>query len=156
MMANSISEIKQKEIPEAVVKEQDLAEVTEAISENKDAILKGIDLLTTLHEGGALDAVNALVKHKKDAMENIIGELNKPQYTGVLENMSELIFLLGDLKVDQLSYFTEKINDGMEEARVATKEEPISYMGLMKTLKNPEVNRSITMLLGFLRGMGRA
>lgn len=154
-MANPISEIKRKEIPESVIKKQDLAEVTEAIAENKEAILKGIDLLTTLHEGGALDAINALVKHKKDAVANIVDEISKPQYTGTLENMSELFFLLGDLKIDQLSYFTEKLNEGMEEARVATKEEPVSYMGLMKTLKNPEVNRSITMLLGFLRGMGR-
>ena len=154
-MANPITEMKRMEFSEEAIEEQNLAEVTAAVSENKDVILKGIDLLATLEESGALDAVNALVKHRKDALENVVGEINKPQYASTLENMSELFFLLGDLKVDQISYFVEKINEGMGEARVASKEEPTSYMGLMKTLKNPEVNRSITMLLGFLRGMGR-
>lgn len=143
------------ELSAKAIEEQDLAEITAAVSEHKETILKGIDLLATLNESGALDAVNALIKHRKDALENIVGEMNKPQYASTLENMSDLLFLIGDLQMDQLSYFMERINDGMDEARVSAREEPTSYMGLMKALKNPEINRSITMLLGFLRGMGR-
>lgn len=154
-MAEPIKDINRIKLSAETMEAQNLAAITEAVSDNQEAILKGIELLATLNESGLLDAVNALLKHRKDAMENIVGELNKPQYASTLENMSDLFFLLGDLKMDQLAYFTEKINAGMNEARVSEKEEPISYMGLLKTLKNPEVNRSITMLLGFLRGMGR-
>jgi uncharacterized protein YjgD (DUF1641 family) len=154
-MANPITKIKRMECSQADKEEQNLADVTKAVSENKEAILKGIDLLAALDESGALDMGNALVKHRKDALENIVGEMNKEQYASTLENISGLFFLLGDLKVDQLSYFMEKMNEGMEEARVATTEEATSYLGLAKSLKNPEINRGITMLLGFLRGMGR-
>lgn len=137
--------------------ERDLAEVTEAVSENKEAILKGIDLLATINESGGLDVINALVKHKQDALENIVEEINKPQYASSLENISELFFLLGHLKVDDLAYFMEKVNHGMGEAREnpVPGEEQTSYMGMIKALKDPEINRGVTMLLSFMRGMGR-
>lgn len=156
-MANPITEIKRMEFPEAVVKEQNMTEITEAVSENKEAILKGIELLATINESGSLDAINALVKHRKDAMENIVGEINKPQYTSTIENLSKLVFFIGDLDVSDLEFFTGKINEGMKEAKTASKDEQgnTSYMGLLKALKDPDINKSITFLLSFLRGMGK-
>lgn len=154
-MANPITEIKRMEFSKEEIQERDIAEVTEAVSANKEAILKGIDLLATINDSGALDAINALVKHKQDALENIVEEINKPQYASTLENLSELFFFFGHLKMDELAYFMEKLNHGMEEAHEVTGDERTSYMGIIKSLKDPEINRSITMLLSFLRGMGR-
>lgn len=157
-MANPITEIKRMEFPEAVVKEQNLTEVTEAVSENKEAILKGIELIATINESGSLDAINALVKHRKDAMENIVGEINKPQYTSTIENLSKLVFLIGDIDVSEISYFAEKINEGMKEAKETNDNDQsnTSYMVLFKALKDPDVNKSITFLLSFLRGLGKS
>ncbi|WP_099157874.1 DUF1641 domain-containing protein [Virgibacillus ndiopensis] len=154
-MANPITNIKRKELPKEVVYERNLREVSEALSENKDAILKGIDLLATVNRNGTLDMMNAFVKHKEDALENIMQELNKPQYSATLENLSKLFLYLGELEMNELHYFTEKLNRGMEEARQADSSSKTSYMNLIKSLKDPEINRSITMLLKFLRGMGR-
>lgn len=143
------------EIPEEVTHERNLDEVSQAVSENKDAILKGIDLLATLNKSGSLDMANAFVKHKEDALENVMGELNKPQYSGTLENLSKLFLFIGELKVDELRYFADRLNNGMEVASTAEDSEKTSYMDLLKALKDPEINRSVTMLLQFLRGMGK-
>lgn len=142
------------EIPEETTKERNLDEVCQAVSENKEAILKGIDLLATLNKSGSLDTVNALVKHKEDALENVMAELNKPQYSGTLENLSKLFLFIGDLKVDEIKYFADKLNTGMEVASTDNSDKT-SYMDLLKALKDPEINRSVTMLLQFLRGMGK-
>ncbi|WP_404452396.1 DUF1641 domain-containing protein [Virgibacillus necropolis] len=154
-MANPITKIKRMEIPEEVAQEQNMAEVTKAVSENKDAILKGIDFLSTLNENGMLDMTHALVKQKETALDNIMRELNKPQYSATLENISKLFLFLGELNVDELKHFTDKLNHGMEEALAFDNSEKTSYMDLIKALKDPEINRSITMLLEFLRGMGK-
>lgn len=143
------------EVSEDVQRENDLLEVTRAVSENKDAILKGIDLLTTVHESGALDMINALVKQKDQAIKNVVEQANKPTYASILENFSDLFLLTKDIPVDELGYLIGKVNQGLKEARTAENEESISYVGIIKALKNPEVNRSLTMMLGFLRGMGR-
>ncbi|SFD46295.1 Uncharacterized conserved protein YjgD, DUF1641 family [Lentibacillus persicus] len=154
-MAEQISKIKRMEIPEETVQEKNIDDVIKAVSENKEAILKGIDLLDSLEQSGALDMVNALVKHREDALENVMEELNKPQYASTLENLPQLIFLIGKLNVNDLENFSDRLNHGMKEAAAAGPSEQTSYIELIRALKDPEINRSITMLLQFLRGMGK-
>lgn len=154
-MANPITNIKRMEVPEEVVREQNMEDVTKAVIENKEAILKGIDFLGTLNDNGLLDMTHALVKQKDTALNNVMGELNKQQYSATIENFSKLIFLIGELNVDELQHFTGKLNEGLEGARTVDGSETTSFMDLIKSLKDPEINRSVTMLLQFLRGMGK-
>ncbi|MFD1017923.1 DUF1641 domain-containing protein [Thalassobacillus hwangdonensis] len=154
-MAKSITTIKRKEIPREVKVDQDMQEVKEAISDNKDSILKGIQLLKTLDEGGTLDSVNALSKHKKEAIGYFAKELNKPQYSQVLENLADLVFLLGDIDVKAMRQVTDRVNQGLEAAETEEVTSKTSFLDLAKALKDPEINRSITMMLQFLKGMGK-
>ncbi|HLS08076.1 DUF1641 domain-containing protein [Lentibacillus sp.] len=154
-MAEKISHIKRMEISEESIQERNLDEITQSISENKEAVLKGIDLLETLNQSGTLDTLNAFVKHREDALENIVKEVNKPQYTAILENLPRLIMLIGELNVTGMEQFAGKLNHGVKEAAVSKVSEKTSYLDLIKALKDPEINRSITMLLQFLRGMGK-
>jgi len=154
-MAKQITNIKRLEVSEKQIKQSELEEITDALSDNKESIIKGIDLLTTLDENGTLDFLNALIKTKEEAMKNIIQELNKEQYSGFLENAGDLIFLLGELDLKRLKDMTERLNEGMEEALATDENDKTTYMGMLKALKEPEINRSITMLLTFMRGMGR-
>lgn len=154
-MAEPITSIKRMEIPEEVIKQQQLDEVLTAVSENKDAILQGINLLASLQDKGFLQLITALIIHKEEAVENIMNELNKEQYTEILGNLGKLAFLIGDLPMDDIQYFTGKINHGLNEARTFERTEPTKPMDLLKALKDPEINKSITMLLQFLRGMGK-
>lgn len=155
-MANPITNIKQMEIPEEVARDQSVLEVTKAVSENKEAIMKGIDFLSTLNDNGMLDMTHALVKQKETALDNVMRELNKPQYSATLENLSKMFLFLGELNVEELKHFTGKLNNGLEESRAVDQSEKTSYVDIIKALKDPEINRSVTMLLQFLRGMGKA
>lgn len=154
-MANPITKIKRMEIPEEVTHEKNIKEVTNAVSENKEAILKGIDFLNTINDSGLLDMTHALVKQKETALDNVMRELNKPQYSATLENLMKMVLLVGELQVDELTDFIGKLNNGLEESLAFDKSDKTSYMDLIKALKDPEINRSVTMLLQFLRGMGK-
>ena len=77
-------------------------------------------------------------------------------YTGILENIPEIVYLLGDLDLKTVRDVTSKLNQGMEEMNAAaSSKEKTSVLDLAKALKDPEINRSITMLMNFLKGMGR-
>jgi uncharacterized protein YjgD (DUF1641 family) len=154
-MAKSITSIKRYEKTRNEQVESDVAEVKEAVADNKEAILKGIDLLQALNEGGTLDSAYAFTKTKKEALENVVQEISKERYTHLLENLPELIFLLGEVDVKAIRDLSNRLNQGLEAMESDGPEEKTSFFDLAKALKDPEINRSVTMLLQFLRGMGR-
>ncbi|MBU5466701.1 DUF1641 domain-containing protein [Virgibacillus sp. MSJ-26] len=154
-MAKQITSIKRIQVSEQEIKKRNLKEVESAVSDNKEAILKGINLLATINENRTLDFLNALVKKKEVGLENIMQELNKEQYASILENAGDLLFLIGDLDFQRFKEITSRVNVGMEEALATDEDEKISYTKMIKALKEPEINRSIAMLLTFMRGMGK-
>ena len=102
-----------------------------------------------------LEATAAMVHYRKEITKNVVQEINKPQYAGALHNLGQMLFLLGDLDVDRMETFTGKLNRGLVEMSATREEEQTSYLGLLRALKDPEVNRTLTMLLNFLKGMGK-
>lgn len=63
-MAERIRKIKRLEKVKQRIKAESLSQVTDAIAENKDSILKAIDLIRTLDEAKILDALNGAVKQR--------------------------------------------------------------------------------------------
>ncbi|MEJ7543196.1 DUF1641 domain-containing protein, partial [Staphylococcus intermedius] len=61
-MAERITEIKRMQKSPEQVKAESLNEVLDAISENKDSILKAIRLVKVLDEAKILDALNGGIK----------------------------------------------------------------------------------------------
>ncbi|WP_251517857.1 MULTISPECIES: DUF1641 domain-containing protein [Staphylococcus] len=154
-MAERITKIKKQEKTEAEIKQESLAEVTDAIAENKDSILKAINLISTLDDAKILDALTGAVNSRGVIANKFSVELNKEQYTGLISNMASLVFLLGDLDVDDLSELLNKVNKGLHVANQANPNQKTSMTGLMRILKDDEMNRSLTYMLNMLKGMSR-
>ena len=119
-MAERITEIKRlKKSPEQI-KSENLNEVIDAIAENKDSILKAIRLINTLDEAKILDALNGGFKARQVIINKFAVELNKDIYTGLLSNMAQMVFLLGDLNVKDLSDMLNRLNKGLHVANQAS------------------------------------
>lgn len=154
-MAEPIRKIKRMEIPEEQIVDENVAEVRKAISDNKDALLNGIEMLTAMNNSDLFMAGSAMINHRKEITKNVVQEINKPQYEGALHNLGQMLFLLGDLNIDKMEEFTGRINSGIEQMSNTKEDEQTSYVGLLRALKDPEINYSLTMLLNFLKGMSR-
>ena len=154
-MSKPIRKVRRLQISEEKVIDHNVDEVRKAVSANKDAILDGINMLASLHNSDFLMAGSAMVNHRKEIIKNFSQEINKPQYGGALHNLGQMLFLLGDLNIDQMEEFTNRINNGLESMASTSEDEHTSYVGLLRALKDPEVNHSLTMLLNFLKGMSR-
>lgn len=155
MMAERITTIKKIKEPKEYKIEKNIADLKNKLSENKSAIQKGIEILNVLEEAEALDAVHAAITKRKVITEKLVNEINKEHYENILGNLGQMLFLLGDLDLDEASQFVRKINNGMKVANRANPHAKTSITDLLGALKDPEINRSVTMLLHFLKGMSR-
>ena len=154
-MAERITEIKRlKKSPEQI-KNENLNEVLDAIAENKDSILKAIRLIHTSDEAKILDALNGGFKARQVIINKFAVELNKDIYTGLLSNMAQMVFLLGDLNVKDLSEMLNRLNKGLHVANQASPNARTSIRNLMGILKDDDMNRSLTYMLNLLKGMSR-
>src|SRR5699024_4081608 len=113
-MAKPITKIKKMELSEQEVKDNNISEVIDRISENKEAILKSIEFLATLHESGVLEILNALTKQKDEAIANVVKQANKPEYATILENLSDLFLMTGELTVEELNDSSKKVTKGLQ------------------------------------------
>ena len=154
-MGERIRVIKRMEEPKEYKVEKDMKILQERLSDKKIAIEKGIDILDALEKAEALDAVHAAIVQRKVITGNIVTELNKEQYEGILDNIGNVLFMFGDLDLEEASVFVKKINNGMRVANRANSNNKTSVKDLLGALKDPEINSSITMLLNFLKGMSR-
>ncbi|GAB1612754.1 hypothetical protein AXY37_05810 [Mammaliicoccus lentus] len=154
-MGERIRVIKRMEEPKEYKIEKDMKILQERLSDKKIAIEKGIDILDALEKAEALDAVHAAIVQRKVITGNIVTELNKEQYEGILDNIGNVLFMFGDLDLEEASVFVKKINNGMRVANRANSNNKTSVKDLLGALKDPEINSSITMLLNFLKGMSR-
>lgn len=154
-MAERITKINRIQKTDEQIKQESLDEVTTAIAENKESILKAINIISTLDDAKLLDALSGAVKDRGVIANKFAVELNKDQYSGLISNMASLVFLLGDLDVDDLSTTLNKVNKGLRVANQANPNQKTSITGLMGILKDDEMNRSLTYMLNLLKGMSR-
>lgn len=154
-MAENIRKIKRMEIPPEKQKADALAEVTDAIAENKDVIIKAIRLMKVLDDAKILDASIGAVESRGFITGKFTKELRKEQYTGVLNNLAPLVFMIGKLNVPNLEDMLMKVNKGLENANQASPNQRTTVGSLVGLLKDEDANRSITYFLNILKGMSR-
>lgn len=152
-MAERITEIKRLKKSYEQIKQESLNDVIDAIVENKDSILKAIRLIGILDEAKILDALNGGLKARQVIINKFAVELNKDIYSGVLTNMAQLVFLLGELDVKDLSELLSRLNRGIHAANLTKPGDKTTIKSLVGFLRDDDLNRSVTYMLNLLRGM---
>lgn len=152
-MAERITEIKRLKKSYEQIKQESLNDVIDAIVENKDSILKAIRLIGILDEAKILDALNGGLKARQVIINKFAVELNKDIYSGVLTNTAQLVFLLGELDVKDLSELLSRLNRGIHAANLTKPGDKTTIKSLVGFLRDDDLNRSMTYMLNLLRGM---
>ncbi len=157
-MAQPTKIVKKLVYTEEEIREANRIALLDKLGAHQEAIFKTVDLLETLNQEGFIDMIHAAILKKEDAITNIFTEINKDRYAPTLESLSQLIFFIGKINVKELGVMMDKVNLGLDAIvkEPADEEDKTSYMDILKALKDPEINRSVTMLMQFLRGMGKA
>jgi uncharacterized protein YjgD (DUF1641 family) len=155
-MAKAIKQIQRLELTEEEKRKKDLREVENALLENKEAILESLQVMKHMHEQGVLSLLSGLFGQGDKVLNILVKTADTPETANMLKNLLLMLGALGTLNVKQLEPFILKINSGI--ARVAEykeTDEKVGYLDLARSLKDPEINRSLSLLLNFLKGMGQ-
>ncbi|WP_433744381.1 DUF1641 domain-containing protein [Falsibacillus pallidus] len=158
-MAKATTNIQQMVMTEEEKRNNDLREVEDALLKNKTAIMESLDILGHMHDRGILSMLKGLLGQGDKVLDVLVHAVDKPENTNTIKNLLLMFGVLGTLDVKHLEPLLLKINAGIARVNSEVKdkdEKKTSYFELAKSLKDPEVNRTITMALNFLKGMGEA
>lgn len=155
-MAKSVTKIERMEIDPAVLQQQEKDEVLNALLDNKEAVLSVITLMEKLDDRGVLDLMTGLVGQGDKVLAIAARELNKPGVSSSIQNILKFGQILGGLDVEKMKGLVENVNAGLDEAgRRIENNERTTVFGMFKLFRDPDINRSVTALTGFLKGAGR-
>ncbi|MCM3719336.1 DUF1641 domain-containing protein [Fictibacillus phosphorivorans] len=155
-MAKAIKNVHKLSVSEEEQRTKDLREVEDALIKNKQAIMQTLEIMNHMQDKGILSLLNGLFGQGDKVLDIAVKAMDKPENTNTIKNLLLLLGTLGMINVKQLEPFLLKIDAGI--ARVAEykdTDEKTGYFDLVKSLKDPEINRAITILMQFLKGMGQ-
>ena len=154
-MAKAIKQIQRAEISEEEQRKQDLREIEDSLLKNKEALLDTLDLVKHMHDLGVIPLLSGLFAEGNKVLQILVKKADTKETANILKNLLLLVGVLGTLNVKQLEPMLLKLNAGI--ARVSESKDDddmIGYFDLVRSLKDPEINRSIALLFEFLKGMG--
>ncbi|AGX06117.1 MULTISPECIES: DUF1641 domain-containing protein [Bacillus] len=155
-MAKAITHIQRKTLSEEEKRKKDLMEVEDALIDNKEAILESLKVMRNMHDRGVLSLLSGLFGQGDKVLDILVRAADKPETSNTLKNLLLMGGTLGMINVKQLEPFLLKIDSGIARvAEAGDTQEKTSFFDLARSLKDPEVNRAVTLLLTFLKGMGQ-
>jgi uncharacterized protein YjgD (DUF1641 family) len=156
-MAKAIRQIK-KEVPNPVEeKAEAITAIVDALAENRDAIVKTLNIVKQLNEFGILDAANALLEKRTEVSVIALQQVNQPAMYNAVKNAFNAFKFFSSLQPDKLQTIMSGVDRGLERFTDAVESgEEQSLWKLGRSMTNPEIRTSLTSMLQFLRGMGEA
>ncbi|WP_239255069.1 DUF1641 domain-containing protein [Listeria ilorinensis] len=154
-MAEPISKIRETSPTPEEQQDQNLQELKNELAKEESGFKEMIEFVRLLNESGALEAVNSAVKAKEEIAKTFLNEWRKEPTTNAINNLMLTSQLLTETKPEQTAALIKKMKETAKQAKESAKEEEIlGLFGLMKALKDPDVNRALRYGITFLKGMG--
>lgn len=155
-MAAPITSIKLKEQTPEEIQQEKLLELQSLITEQKQAINKIFEITAELDDAGVLDAVKAMLVAKEDIAEIAVDQVSREPVTNLINHVMNVSGMLTNIDPGVTEKLAASVERGLNEAELyGGNNRAISVFELMKSLKDPDINRSIKYGLHFLKGMGK-
>ncbi|WP_038086175.1 DUF1641 domain-containing protein [Tumebacillus flagellatus] len=154
-MAKPIRIVRKHEPTPEERQQQSMHELAQSLTENQAAVQQSLQLVRELHDSGALELVTALLQSREQVAKIAVSQLQKPAMTNTINNVMEVAGAIGQLNTDATKKVMSGVVNGMERAAdVLEKDEKIGIFELVKALRDPAVNRALSLAIGFLKGFG--
>lgn len=155
-MATPITSIKLKQQTPEEIQQEKLLELQSLIAEQKESINKIFEITADLDDAGVLDAVKAMLDAKEDIGEIAVTQVAREPVKNLINHMLNVAGMLTDIDPAVTVKLTESVKSGLNEAELYEgNKQSVTVLDLMKSLKDPDINRSVKYGLDFLKGMGK-
>lgn len=152
-MAKATWRIEKQQTSQVEQEAKALGEILGMIAKNKEAIMEFVEIVDELHKAGLLQIAQGILKNRQQIGLIGINQLNKSGAQRFIRNGMTAVEFLGKLDPDQLKQVLGAVSQGLAQAHPS--ERPMGMWGMLSTLRDPEVNASVSMVMNFLRGMGQ-
>lgn len=132
-----------------------LAPLPADLATSEEALRDFLALLRALAEGGYLRFANDLVR-SEDRVVQVIADRVDPAVVRRAVGGLRVLASLGEVDRDLAEEFSRRLSPALAEALKAEATPPVGVTEILRALNDPEVNRGVRMMLGFLRGLGHA
>jgi uncharacterized protein YjgD (DUF1641 family) len=154
-MAKATTQIHRIRISEEDQRKNDLREIEDTLLKNKEALLETVGVIQHAHERGLISLVSGLLAEGDKILNILVKKADTPETANTLRNLLLMVGVLGTLNVKQLEPMLLKVNSGIARvAEMKDDDDRIGLFDLFRSLKDPEINRSIALMFEFLKGMG--
>lgn len=156
-MASPIRQLTKKQLSPDEIRQNKLHELESLLAEQDQALNKLLQITGDLNDTGILDAVLAMVKAKEGISEIVVHQATREPVTNLINNMMSAAGALTAIDPAMTEKLAASAANGLKEAeKERTNDKKIGIFGLMKSLRDPDINRSIKFGLNFLKGMGKS
>ena len=156
-MASPIRQLTKKQLSPDEIRQNKLHELESLLAEQDQALNKLLQITGDLNDAGILDAVLAMVKAKEGIAEIVVHQATREPITNLINNMMSAAGALTAIDPAMTEKLAASAANGLKEAeKERTNDKKIGIFGLMKSLRDPDINRSIKFGLNFLKGMGKS
>jgi uncharacterized protein YjgD (DUF1641 family) len=146
----------EKTIPNKIEEEaQALEQLLKAVANQHQPMLKFLDILNELDRLGLLDAARGMLKNSHQIAYIGMNQMNKPGAHRIIKNGMGAITFLSMVDPDKLQTLLNGVASGIDHAVDDTPgKKQGGLWGMLKILREPQVMSSLSMMTGFLRGLG--
>jgi len=128
---------------------KELEPLLKKISENREYLEDVVDKLVWLEKSGNLDAIigfAAFIKIIQDSISDAVVDRN-------MEMLANIGLISTKFTSDRTLMLLNALGDAI--CRCEKQPEPVGLIGLMKALREPEVQKTLGMLLNIARELGK-
>lgn len=154
-MAKATKQIERKGNRLEEERNDDLSAILNQIADNRESIQIWLDIIHELHQIGILDMIKGLLRTREKVGAIAMEQINQPGMHNIIKNGMSGFQLLAAMDADQLKQIMDGFSRGMQKASENTQhQEQIGMWGLLRSMQDPNVKKTLNILVHFLNGMG--
>lgn len=154
-MAKAITNIEKKKLSKEEEIVEDLHAILNQIAENRKAIQDILIILQEFHEAGLIDMLKGLLGTREKVGVLAIEQLNQPGMHNLIKNIMSGLQFLANVEADQFKMIFSGVSNGVKKVTESAEyQEQVGTFGIFKAIKDPGVNRTLTLMIHFLQGIG--
>jgi uncharacterized protein YjgD (DUF1641 family) len=155
-MAQPISAVKKNMKTEEQIQHEKLVELQAQLAAKDEALKKVLDIIDELHHTGALEAGKAMLEAKDKIASIALGQASREPVTNMINNLMGAAGVLTKMDPEVTAKLLDSVVEGVRQGEdFVASDNKIGAFDLVKSLKDPDINRAIGFGLHFLKGMGQ-
>ena len=125
------------------------------LAEAAGAVREFLEILRGLEERGYLRFASDVLRSEDRVVRVLTERIDPTELRRTIQGLRTLFAALGDVDREVAERLSNRLAPALEEALKGEAAPPVGFLEVVNALNDPEVNRGVRMVLGFLRGIGR-